>query len=160
VGKSEMPVHFGYHPYFLPDGPREDWTLHVAAKTRWIVDPAWIPTGDLEPAERFMPGCTGSMTLGKTYLDAQLTDLERDKEGLAHFWVSGTAHKVEVVFGREFSNAIVYGPLEKRFICIEPQTGPTNAFNLKHEGKIKDLTVLKPGKIFRASYWFIPTGFW
>jgi aldose 1-epimerase len=159
VGNSEMPVHFGYHPYFVPDGPREEWTLHVAAKTHWIVTPTLIPTGDLEPAEQYLTGCTGALTLGRAFIDAGFTDLERDKEGLAHFWVGGTTQKIEVVLDQEFSTAILFAPLDMQFVCIEPQTGPTNAFNLKHEGKIKGLTVLQPGKTFQASYWFVPTGF-
>jgi hypothetical protein len=38
-------------------------------------------------------------------------------------------------------------------------TGPTNAFNLDHEGKFKGLIMLAPGKTFKASYWIVPTGF-
>ena len=37
--------------------------------------------------------------------------------------------------------------------------GPTNAFNLQHEGKFKHLIVLAPGKTFEASFWIVPTGF-
>ena len=44
-------------------------------------------------------------------------------------------------------------------ICAEPQMGPTNAFNLQHEGKFKHLIVLEPGKTFEASFWIVPTGF-
>jgi aldose 1-epimerase len=159
VGNSNMPVHFGYHPYFLPDGPREQWTLHVAARQHWIVPPELIPSGELEPAEQCLPGCTGTLTLGDTYIDAGFTDLVRDKDGLAHFWVAGQKHKVEVAFGPEFTTAVCFAPLNKHFVCIEPQTGPTNAFNLKHEGKIPSLRALAPGDTFQGSYWFIPTGY-
>lgn len=158
VGNSDMPVHFGYHPYFVPDGPREVWTLHVAAKHHWIVTPTLIPTGELEPAETYLPGCTGALALGKTFIDAGFTGLQRDKAGLAHFWVAGATQKVEVVFDREFTTAVVFAPLDMKFVCIEPQTGPTNAFNLKYEGKTENLRVLKSGKTLQASYWIIPTG--
>ena len=115
--------------------------------------------GELEPAEKHLPGCTGTLTLGDTFIDAGLTELVRGRDGLARFWVAGATRKVEVVFGREFTTAICYAPLNGPYVCIEPQTGPTNAFNLKHEGKIPSLRTLAPGKTFQESYWFIPTGY-
>jgi len=159
LGKSEMPVHFGYHPYFVPGGPREEWSLHVAAGSHWVTAPDLIPTGELEPAEQALPGCTRTLTLRKTFIDAGFSNLRRDKKGLAHFWVAGSSGRIEVILDQGFSTAVVFAPLDMQFICIEPQTGPTNAFNLKHEGKINQLTVLAPGKTFRASYRIVPTGF-
>jgi galactose mutarotase-like enzyme len=53
----------------------------------------------------------------------------------------------------------VYALLDNTLICIEPQTGPTNASNLEHEGKFKGLVTVDPGKTFQATYWIIPTGF-
>ena len=159
VGHSNMPVHFGYHPYFVPDGPREEWTLHVAAKQHWVVSPGLIPTGELEPAEKYLPGCTGALKLENLYTDGAFTDLVRDKDGLARFAVAGAKRKVEIAFGPEFTTAVCYAPLEWNYICVEPQTGPTNAFNLQHEGKISSLRILAPGKTFQGSYWFIPAGY-
>ena len=159
VGNSNMPVHFGYHPYFVPDGPREAWTLHVAARQHWVVSPELIPTGELEPAEKYLPGCRGALTLGNSYVDAAFTDMVRDEDGVARFAVAGATRKVEIAFGPEFTTAVCFAPLQWKYICVEPQTGPTNAFNLKHEGKIPSLRILAPGKIFQGSYWFIPTGY-
>jgi aldose 1-epimerase len=159
VGNSNMPIHFGYHPYFVPDGPREEWRLHVAARKHWIVPADLIPTGKLEPAEKCLPGCTEAMTLGSTYIDAAFTELVRDKDGLARFWVTGAKRKIEVAFDREFTTAVCWAPHNSQHVCIEPQTGPTNAFNLQHEGKIPSLRVLKPGKVFQASFWITPTGY-
>lgn len=159
VGKSPMPVHFGYHPYFRPDGPREDWTLGVGAEKHWPASKALIPTGETEPAETFMPGVTKGLVIGKSFFDDGFSGLVRDSEGFGHVWVKGRTEKIEVVYGREFDYAIVYAPLDNSLICIEPQTGPTNAFNLEHEGKFKGLLVLEAGKTFQASYWIIATGF-
>jgi len=159
VGKSAMPVHFGYHPYFRPDGTREEWTVKVAARKRVIVDEALVPTGETEPTEKFLPQLTQGVVLDKSFLDSGFMELERDAQGLGHIWVKGKAQKVEVIYGKEFDWAIVYAPLDNTLICIEPQTGPTNAFNLDHEGKMKSLIVLEPGKTFKATYWIVPTGF-
>ena len=98
VGNSPMPVHYGYHPYFVPDGPRTEWRLHSAARKHWIVDDFLIPSGELEPAEQFLPGSTRDLTLGKAFIDGGFTALVRDRKGLARFWVAGKNQKIEVVF--------------------------------------------------------------
>ena len=159
VGNASMPVHFGYHPYFVPDGPREKWTLHVAAKQHWVVSPELIPSGELEPAETYLPGCTGELSLGTSYIDAAFTELIRGKDGVARFVVAGATRKVEIALGPEFTTAVCFAPLQWQYICVEPQTGPTNAFNLYHQGKIPSLRVLAPGKTFQGSYWFTPIGY-
>jgi aldose 1-epimerase len=159
VGGSPMPVHFGYHPYFRPDGPREEWTIGVGAEKHWIVDEALIPSGETEPTESFLAGLTKSFTLGKQFIDDGFSALKRDSQGHGHIWVKGVTGKIDVVYGKEFDFAIVYAPLDNKLICIEPQTGPTNAFNLTHEGKFKGLIVLDPGKSFSATYWIVPSGY-
>lgn len=159
VGASPMPVHFGYHPYFRPDGPREEWTIGIGADKHWLVDEALIPSGKTEPTETFLAGVTKSIGLGKQFIDDGFSALKRDSKGLGHIWVKGRRQKIEVVYGKEFDYAIVYAPLDNTLICIEPQTGPTNAFNLVHEGKFNNLIVLDPGKSFSATYWIVPTGY-
>jgi galactose mutarotase-like enzyme len=83
----------------------------------------------------------------------------RDKDGLARFAVAGATRNVEIAFGPEFTTAVCFAPLKWQYICVEPQTGTTNAFNLKHEGTIPSLRVLAPGKTFQGSFWFTPTGY-
>ena len=159
VGNSVMPVHFGYHPYFRPDGPREEWVLGIGAQKHLLANENLIPTGETEPTDSFLPGASTGLTLGKQFLDGGYCSFRRDADGFGHIWVSGKTQKIEVVYGKEFDNAIVYAPLDNTLICIEPQTGPTNAFNLEHEGKIRSLNTLDPGKTFQATYWIVPTGF-
>ncbi len=159
VGKSVMPVHFGYHPYFRPDGPREEWTLGIGAQKHWPTNERLIPTGDTEPTDNYLPGATKTLTLGKQFIDSVFSEFRRDTQGLGHNWTKGKTERIEVVYGKEFDYAIVYAPLDETVICIEPQTGPPNAFNLEHEGKFKGMILLDPGKTFQATYWIIPTGF-
>jgi aldose 1-epimerase len=159
AANNAMPVHFGYHPYFRPDGPRAEWTLGIGARKRWLTERELIPTCETEPVEKFLPGVTRGLALGGTFIDDLFSDLDRDGQGLAHFWVKGKTQKIEVIFGKEFDFGVVYAPLDNTLICLEPMTGPTNAFNLEHEGKFKGLIMLAPGKTFKASYWIVPTGF-
>ena len=159
VGNSVMPVHFGYHPYFRPDGPRAGWTVSIGAKKHWLTERELIPTGETEPTERFLPGVTRGVKLGDAFVDAGFSDLDRDAKGLGHIWTKGQTEKIEVLYSKEYDYAVVYAPLDNTLICLEPMTGPANAFNLEHEGKFQGLLTLEPGKTFKASYWIVPTGF-
>jgi aldose 1-epimerase len=159
LGNSDLPLHFAFHPYFLPDGPREQWKLTIGARKHWIVTKQLIPTGETEPTDTFLPGVTQSVALGQTFIDDGFSDFRRDAKGLGHVVIQGQTQKIEVLYGKGFDYAIVYAPLSKTVICAEPQTGPTNAFNMQHEGKFKDLIVLAPGKTSRTSFWIVPQGF-
>ena len=159
LGRSRMPAHFGYHPYFRPDGPRQEWTVGIGARKHWLTERAVIPTGETEPTEKFLAGVTRGAALGQTFIDDTFSDLERDASGLGSIWVKGKTQKIEVVYSREYDYAVVYAPLDQTLICIEPETGPTNAFNLAHEGKFNGLIMVDPGKVIEASYWIIPTGY-
>jgi aldose 1-epimerase len=158
LGQADMPVMLGFHPYFHVDGPREDWTLSIGAATRWLLNDRAIPTGETEPIEKRLPNAR-EFAMGQGAVDDVFSHLARDAAGLGHIWAKGKNQKVEVVYGEEYDIAIVHSPLKANFICIEAQTGPTNAFNLNHEGKYPGLRVLKPGAVFKASFWIVPTGY-
>jgi aldose 1-epimerase len=158
LGGASMPVHIGFHPYFLLDGPRQDWTLLLPARYHWKLDKELIPTGEKEPADNFLPGAT-NFRLGETFIDDNFSDLKRDQDGLSRIVVKGRSHTIEVVYAKDYDFSVVYAPLPQTLICIEPQTGPTNAFNLNHDGKFPGLVVLGPGESFAANFWIVPTGF-
>jgi aldose 1-epimerase len=159
VGNCDLPLHFAFHPYFLPDGPRQQWKLTIGAQKHWIVSKQLIPTGETEPTDRFLPEVTRGVSLGQTFIDDGFSQFQRDAKGLGRVTIQGKTQKIEVLYSKGFDYAIVYAPLNKTLICAEPQTGPTNAFNLQHEGKFKDLIILAPGKTFGASFWIVPQGF-
>jgi galactose mutarotase-like enzyme len=106
-----------------------------------------------------LAGVTKGVALDTAFIDDGFSDFARDSQGHGHVIIQGGPQKIDVWYGKEFNYAIVYAPLDKTLICAEPQTGPTNAFNLQHDGKFKDLIVLKPGKIFQASFGIVPTGY-
>ncbi len=68
VSRAPMPVMLAYHPFFRPDGNREEWKLSIGARTHWLPSKQLISTGETEPTERFLPGAR-DLTLGKTFLD-------------------------------------------------------------------------------------------
>jgi aldose 1-epimerase len=157
---SDIPIDYGYHPFLQPDGAREDWQVSINAADHWKVDDhtRLLPTGSTEPADSYLPHLT-DFRLAKTFIDDSFSGLTRDDQGRGHFWVQGKTEKIEVVFGKNYPFGHVYAPPGKNLICFEPETGPTNAFNLNHAGKFPGLIVVKPGETFKAHFWIVPTGF-
>jgi aldose 1-epimerase len=160
ASRAAMPIMMAYHPYFHPDGNREEWRVSIGAQTHWLPSKHLISTGETEPIEKFLPQAA-NLTLGKTFLDDVFSTFDRSKDGLGHVTVKGKTQQIEIVYGKEFDFAVVYAPLPPNdpIICVEPQTGPTNSFNLNHAGKFPGLVALEPDKIFKASFWIVPTGF-
>jgi aldose 1-epimerase len=104
-----MPVALGYHPWLqLTDSPREEWTVVVPARTRWLLSHQKVPTGVTEPTDAFFSGFKGAL---KDYnLDDVFTDLVRDEQGLATATLKGRMQQIELTQGPNFRALIVYSP--------------------------------------------------
>ncbi len=159
TGAQAMPLLIGFHPYFqLHAAPRDQWRVRIAARKIFTLNDKLTPTGETAPIpEEFSPA--DNLPLAGISVDNVFDDLVRGSDGLARFSVSGGAEKIEVIFGPGYKTAIVYAPQGREFICFEPMTGPTNAFNLAHRGLYADLETVEPGGERRLSYWIKPTGF-
>jgi aldose 1-epimerase len=150
-----MPVGLGYHPYFqLPDVPRDQWKVHVAAREHLELSPLLIPTGERTPVTLPDPA-----SLATTQLDDVFSKLVRGPDDRAEFWVEGGGRKVSVIYGPKYTVAVVYAPPGKDFICFEPMSAITNAFNLAHAGVYKELQSIPPGGTWRESFWIQASGF-
>lgn len=146
-----MPVAIGFHPYFrLHDSPRDKWKVHLAAKEHLLLSRLLIPTGERKPAAFPDP-----VSLAGTQLDDVFTGLEPNAE----FWVQGEREKISVIYGPKYTVAVVYAPAGRDFICFEPMSAVTNAFNLAHAGIYKELQTVPPGGAWRESFWIAPSGF-
>jgi aldose 1-epimerase len=150
-----MPLSIGYHPYFrIHDAPRDEWTVRLAAKESVVLSAQLVPTGEVKPLAHASP-----LKLSGVALDDVMTNLIRSESGRAEFSVQGKKEKISVLYGRKYPVAVVYAPPGRDFICFEPMTGPTNAFNLHHAGKYADLQTIAPGGTWRESFWISVTGF-
>jgi aldose 1-epimerase len=150
-----MPVSVGYHPYFkIHDVPRDQWKVRVPALEHMILSAQLVPTGETKPAQLSNP-----MSLSGTQLDDVFTGLIRGESGRAEFSVEGAKEKISVIYGPKYPVAVVYAPPGRDFICFEPMSGPTNAFNLHEAGKYKNLQTIAPGSRWNESFWIHPTGF-
>jgi aldose 1-epimerase len=149
-----MPVGIGYHPYFqLHDAPRDQWKVHLAARDHLVLSNLLIPTGESKPVEFPDP-----VSLTGTHLDDVFGGLVRDSSGRATFWVQAAHEKISVIYGPKYTVAVVYAPPHSHFICFEPMSAITDAFNLAHAGVYKQLQSIPPGGQWRESYWIAPSG--
>lgn len=153
--REPMPLSLGYHTYYqLEDAPRDAWKVHVAAREQVVLSPQLIPTGERRPVALPDP-----ILLGGTQLDDVFTNLVREADGRAAFWVEGKTQRIRVLLGPKYTVAVIYAPRGRDFICFEPMTGVTNAFNLAHAGLYPELQTIPPGGLWRESFWIQPEGF-
>ena len=160
LSNEPMPVAIGYHSFFqIPDIPRDDWVAHFPARVHVIPGEHNIPTGEMRPLDVPNP-----LPLRGRTLDDGFTDLERDAEGRAHFWIESGGKKVETLLGPKYPVATIWlpngpGGQPREFICFEPLTTIINGINLAHEGKWSGLQMLPAGEKWTESFWVRAGGF-
>ena len=164
-----MPVTIGFHPYFrLSECPRDQWTVAIAARNRWLLSEAKLPTGETQTVERTFAE-PREVPLEDQDLDHVFSDLVRDSNGNATFSVWGPTQRVDVELGPNYRAAVVYAPMRsppisgdgapKEFVCLEPMAGITNAMNLSHRGVYDDLQYIPPGETWEETFRIKPSGF-
>jgi len=150
-----MPVSVGFHPYFhITDVPRDQWKVQLPAREQVVLSQQLIPSGETKPNPY-----GESAKLAGTSLDDVFSGLIRGESGRAEFAVNGGSEQISVLYGTLYRIAVVYAPPGRDFICFEPMSGPTNAFNLHHAGKYQELQTIAPGGKWKESFWIRPNGF-
>jgi aldose 1-epimerase len=165
LSAEPMPVGVGFHPYLhLTDSPRDDWTISIGARKRWLLASTKVPTGETAPVERLFPD-PSNIALRDYDLDDVFSDLVRDASGRAAMSVKGKAQQVDVLMGPTWRAAVVYAPRpnaavpDRQFICFEPMAGITDAMNLANKGLYNELQSIAPGATWEASFWIRARGF-
>lgn len=155
LSAEALPVSLGYHPYFqVSDAPRDEWTVRLAARKKHLLSNRLIPTGTVVENPYRSP-----LSLKGISLDDVFDDLERDPDGMARFSVQGKNEKITVEYGPRYSVAVVYAPAGRDFLCFEPMTAVTNAFNAAHAGWYKGLQTIAPGATWREVFRVVPSGY-
>lgn len=149
-----MPLAIGYHPYFnLPDVARDAAVAHIPGKSAVVTDDRLVATGEMKPVDLVDPTPLKDRTF-----DHGFTDLVRDKDGHATFYIEGGGKKIEVVYGPKWIVGVVWAPKGQNFICFEPMASITNGVNLAHAGKYSQLQSVAPGATWRESFWIRTSG--
>jgi aldose 1-epimerase len=109
MAAEPMPVSIGYHPFYqLTDSPREEWTITVPARTRWLLSYQKVPTGEKESTDKFFPNGKGSL---KDYnLDDVFSDLNTDTQGRATYILKGRKQQLEITQGPNYKSLVIYSP--------------------------------------------------
>ena len=145
-----MPVSVGFHPYYqITDAPRDSWRVHLAARTRYLLSKDLIPTGETKPID------AQDVPLAGHQLDDVFGGVMSDDE----FSVQGKAQRIAIKYGPKYRVAVVYAPPGRNFVCFEPMSGITNAFNLAHAGVYKELQTIAPGEKWEESFWIRTSGY-
>jgi aldose 1-epimerase len=159
TGSGEMPLGFGIHPYFRRP---ERGAITIPARARWeLAD--MLPTGRLLPVAGDFDLRAGK-SLDGLEIDDIFTDIEADADGLVRCVLADHERGTELVVefsAAQFRHVVVYmTPAPRRAIGIEPNTCPTDAFNLREQGIASDVIVLGPGEsvAFTISMFTRPAG--
>jgi aldose 1-epimerase len=109
MATEPMPVSIGYHPFYqLTDSPREEWTITVPARTRWLLSYQKVPTGQTESTDKFFPNGKGAL---KDYnLDDVFSDLNRDAQGRATYTLKGRKQQLDITQGPNYRSLVIYSP--------------------------------------------------
>ncbi len=156
LSTDPMPIAIGFHPYFqILDAPRDQWRVHLAAREHLVLSKMVIPTGERKPLE-----FADLFPLSGVVLDDVFGGLVRPSpDAPAEFSVQGAQQKITVRYGPKYTIAVVYAPPRRQFICFEPMSAVTDAFNLAQAGSYNELQSIAPGGTWRESFWIAPSGF-
>jgi aldose 1-epimerase len=155
LSSEPMPVSLGFHPYFqVNDAPRDEWKVRLPAREKFVLNERLIPTGEKRPNPYANP-----QTLKGVVLDDVLGALARDADGWARFRLEGAKESVTVEYGEAYPVAVAYAPPGRGFVCFEPMSAPTNAFNAAHSGWFKELPMAPPGGVWKGVFRVVPAGF-
>jgi len=143
LASDEMPVSFGFHPYFfVPD--RSVSQLKIPAISVLQTDEKQIPNGNKSAKELLWTFYGDEILLTQHTFDHCFTDLKRNENGEAVFRLND----IEICFDKNYPYAQIYAPLhpDKPYVCIEPMTAITNALNTN------SYPLLKPNEKFVAGF--------
>ena len=79
-------------------------------------------------------------SLATTQLDDVFSNLVRGPDNRAEFWVEAGGEEISVIYGPKYTVAVIYAPPGKDFVCFEPMSAITDAFNLAHAGSLQRTT--------------------
>ncbi|MGA0559867.1 aldose 1-epimerase [Larkinella sp. VNQ87] len=141
TGPKPAPVSFGWHPYFtINEEPIDQLTIEVPSARQIVLDDNLLPVGETILTEK------GEIALRERELDAAFLVEENTDGGVTTILRSakqGLQLNVWQETGsKKFNYLVIYTPIGRDNIAIEPLTSNVNAFN-NGEG----LIVLAPNEI-------------
>jgi aldose 1-epimerase len=147
-----LPLALGFHPYFsLGSAVRQDVTVKLPAAYRLELSDQMLPTGKTVDWNG-----NSEFPLGEQSFDDGFVGLMRGTDQTAVFEAGIGEKRLRVGFGPRYEVAVVYAPPTKQFLCFEPMTAVTNAFNTDGKEQFAGLPRLQriePGGHWEESFW-------
>lgn len=137
-GNEAFPWGIGYHTALLFDENKSVFSL--TKNSQWRLDDEAIPTGEQVPGEPMEKKNLEGVTL-----DDAFVAVEQGNEAVLLNKESGCT----IIYrtDSEFKHWVVYnGSGREGFICPEPYTCITDAFNMDQPAEVTGLRVLEPGE--------------
>lgn len=143
-GGSDVPISFGWHPYFtLPGVARKGLALEVPALRHVALDEHGLPvrnkTGRLSE--------DAAVSTGGPLDGRELDDLYQRDDDVAWYALQGGERSLKLWIDRSWTFVQLYSPDGADFVCIEPMTAPVAALS-----DSRDHPVTASGTSFEASF--------
>ncbi len=170
TGPGALPMGFGIHPWFpvaLRPGARLPGALaditperraqaqaHVPAAAYWQLDHL-MPTGQVLPVDASLDLRT-FRRLEQQQFDDVFTQVQRRADGWSEGGLRDPSSGLEMYLAADapFREWVLYAPLSRPVIALEPYTCTTDAVNLQPQGIDAGLIVLPAGQTWRGEIHF------
>ncbi len=150
TGEHAMPLGLGVHPYFVRT-PQATVTAEVEAM--WTTDEETMPRDPVPPPPQRQPG--GGIVADEVRIDNTYVGW-RGKARVA--WPEWQAH-LTIRADPPLDKLVIFTPAGEDFLCVEPVTNITDAFNYAQQGRHDTgLIILSPGQSQTCTITFTPSG--
>lgn len=159
VGDRPMPMGFGVHPWF--PAPFSDKGSRAACRVKapvsgvWRLDERLMPTGEIDrPAAA--RDLAQDVPLAQEAYDDVYTGLNQGGPSEVVCTDPDTGVELAVQSDAGFRELVIYAPLDRDVVCLEPYTCVTDAFNLQARGIDAGVIVLEPGESWSGTIVYSP----
>lgn len=119
---QEVPIAFGWHPYFAPPGrDRQDWAVAKPFTHHVTIDDRCIPTGEVE-RQPVTLDLLGDAANGGLVYDDLFCDVSEGTKA----WVEGGGRRITLQYDSGYPYAVLFAPPDQALVAIEPMTAPTD----------------------------------
>ncbi|MGE5674515.1 MAG: aldose 1-epimerase [Mycobacterium leprae] len=156
-GSEPMPFGLGFHHYLAaPDDGTNRYLIRLTPAQKWEISPDLLPTGRFTTPEGPLDLSTWQ-PLHAVRRDGGYRLTTREADGWSRFELKDqtTGQLLTMRAGPEYGHWVIFNgtPGFEGFICPEPYTCMTNAFNLDLPGEVSGMAVVAPGEHRPAGEW-------
>ena len=146
LDQQEIPVGFGWHPYFTLSGQVNDWQLLLPEVRRQLVDERMLPVGEPVTDTRFAtPALIGATQFDECF---ELQAKDAEQAVTVYSPAAGFGLAVWQQAGPQGMNFVqLYTPPDRASLAIEPMSCGIDALNTG-----AGLVCLAPGESYRGTY--------